>query len=302
MKKWILPISVGIMAVFTALIAVLASRQVFGTAGNDIFSNPAILWSLVILLAVFCVVQILCLFTYHFRFSKIGFYIFHAGLIAVLVGSFLYYLTGIKISGVFFVNPEGSSSDAQVQMVKSNRLRGDEYVADFNSFYLGVTDFTVDYYEPVYDVYRVFDNDKDPVRLMSDVEINSRGCYDFGKYGVRAENEMLDENGYAAVRLTSPDVVAVPRRSVKYYGGNVTIVNLADGRSVTEELIEVNKPLRVNGWKIYLMGYDEASDAASFLFKYDPAEYIELAGFWMLILGAFLMILIRPHGKGGDKA
>ena len=293
-------VSVGVMSLITLVIVVLASRQVFGGTGTEDFDNPQILWSLIVLLAIFVVIQILCLFSYQFRPGKIGFYVFHIGLVAVLAGSLIYHVTGIKIAGTFYVNAEGSSSDAQVQMIKSNLLKGEDYTANFNSFYFGVTDFTVEYYEPVYDVYRILDAEgKETERILSDVEINSQGVYDFGEYGTRTEEEMMVDGDHTIVYFAD-HIAAVPRSSVRYYGGDVTLIDLDNGREVTQEVIEVNKPLRINGWKIYLMGYEETYHAASFVFKYDPAESIQLVGYWMLIVGAFLMVLIRPKGKDGD--
>lgn len=88
--------------------------------------------------------------------------------------------------------------------------------------------------------------------------------------------------------------------SDKYYEATLMIV--PDGtREVTAVPLIVNKPYRVGGWKIYLMGYDGgAGETVSLMMKKDPAEFVETAGLWMVIAGAVVMCLLKKREAGDD--
>lgn len=88
--------------------------------------------------------------------------------------------------------------------------------------------------------------------------------------------------------------------SDKYY--EATLMIEPEGtRDISYESLIVNKPYRVSGWKIYLMGYDGTTGSTvSLLMKQDPGEYLSLAGITMLIIGCILMCLFRKK-EGGEK-
>ena len=293
--KLIMKISVVVMSVIALVVAVLGSRQVFFHIDTDFQSN-LVIWGLIVLLGIFVIAQVICLFVFPFNIKKIGFYLLHIGLVAVLVGSMIYYMAGIKIQGAYPVNEQGSSASAYHQLVKANPTKGENYVANFSSFRFGVTDFAVEYYEPVYDIYRVNEEGVAEEQLATDIEINSEGIYDFGEYGQKTVEDLVDDAGeYQVVNLTEDgSIVGNPRSSVKSYLGDVTIVNNETQES-REDTISVNHPLRVNGWKIYLMSYDETQNAAAFIFKYDPGEYIVTVGMVMIIVGSFIACFVRPR-------
>lgn len=86
----------------------------------------------------------------------------------------------------------------------------------------------------------------------------------------------------------------------KYYEA-ILIIEDQTSLLQTEKKLTVNRPVRENGWKIYLMNYTASSDGSYdvyLLLKKDPAEYISDAGICMIVLGTFIMCFgRRKEGK-----
>lgn len=85
--------------------------------------------------------------------------------------------------------------------------------------------------------------------------------------------------------------------SDKFYDAKMILIR----RGVAEpeyQSLRVNHPVRVNGWKIYLMNYEESTtgQVVDIMLKKNPGEYVTLAGIWMAIVGGFIMCLLRKRG------
>lgn len=85
--------------------------------------------------------------------------------------------------------------------------------------------------------------------------------------------------------------------SPKRFASDITVIT-EDGKSV-RGTVEVNKPLKVNGWKIYQYGYDVKSGAESpystFQLVRDPWILWVYIGIFMMIAGALcLMLFMAP--------
>jgi hypothetical protein len=102
--------------------------------------------------------------------------------------------------------------------------------------------------------------------------------------GVQAEYH-LDEEGK-------------PTSSPKMYSAVLTVIYPGEDTPKAVE-ISVNKPLYINGYKIYLMSMDTASQGATLLFKKDPAEFTITSGIVLLIVGSFLMCYFGDVKKKG---
>ena len=83
----------------------------------------------------------------------------------------------------------------------------------------------------------------------------------------------------------------------KRFASDITIYT-EDGKNV-RGTVEVNKPLKVNGWKIYQYGYDVKQGAESpystFQLVRDPWIFWVYIGIFMMIAGALcLMLFMAP--------
>lgn len=102
---------------------------------------------------------------------------------------------------------------------------------------------------------------------------------------------------YNALKLNDKHTLVMPEREAKRFASNVIIyTEQGDKYSTT---IEVNKPAKVNGWKIYQLSYDQDkgkwSDISIFELVKDPWLPLVYVGIILMILGAFLIfIMYKP--------
>ncbi|MFC2137866.1 cytochrome c biogenesis protein ResB [Bacteroidota bacterium] len=101
----------------------------------------------------------------------------------------------------------------------------------------------------------------------------------------------LELDNSHSIALTSPEA--------KEYSSIVVIENI-EKNTIDTATIEVNKPVKVNGWNLYQVGYDEKMgkwSSVSFLeVVFDPWLPVIYFGIFLLIAGAIYMIWI-----GKDK-
>ncbi len=98
---------------------------------------------------------------------------------------------------------------------------------------------------------------------------------------------------YKALRLDSLYSAVMPDREPKKYASDVTVYTANDTK--VKGIIEVNKPLEVDGWKIYQVSYDQAlgrwSDTSVFEIVRDPWLPWVYVGIYMMLAGAVLTFI-----------
>ena len=101
---------------------------------------------------------------------------------------------------------------------------------------------------------------------------------------------------YASLRLNEKVSLIMAEREPKRYASDV-MVYTQSGYS-KEELIEVNKPLSVDGWKIYQLSYDETigkwSQYSVFELVKDPWLPVVYSGIGMMLAGAVFLFISAP--------
>ena len=117
-----------------------------------------------------------------------------------------------------------------------------------------------------------------------------------------AEWRAVDETGRMvepgiAIELRQFTMEEYPDHSPKRFASDVTVYT-KDGKNVSGT-VEVNKPLKVNGWKIYQYGYDvtRGSDSSYSVFQLvrDPWILWVYIGIFMMLAGAVcLMFFMAP--------
>ena len=117
-----------------------------------------------------------------------------------------------------------------------------------------------------------------------------------------AEWRAVDETGRMvepgiAIELRQFTMEEYPDHSPKRFASDVTVYT-KDGKNVSGT-VEVNKPLKVNGWKIYQYGYDvmRGSESAYSVFQLvrDPWLLWVYIGIFMMLAGAVcLMFFMAP--------
>ena len=108
---------------------------------------------------------------------------------------------------------------------------------------------------------------------------------------------------YKAIRLDSLTSLVMPEREPQRFASEVKIYT-QEG-TITEGTIEVNRPMEIEGWKIYQLSYDESkgrwSDISVFELVRDPWLPVVYAGIIMMMLGAVCLFVNAQKRKGEDK-
>lgn len=104
---------------------------------------------------------------------------------------------------------------------------------------------------------------------------------------------------YKALRLDEQVSLVMPEREPQRFASDVKLYTQS-GRML-EAVIEVNRPLTVEGWKVYQLSYDESkgkwSDISVFELVRDPWLPLVYIGIWMLIAGAVWMFVTASKRK-----
>lgn len=104
---------------------------------------------------------------------------------------------------------------------------------------------------------------------------------------------------YKALRLDEQVSLVMPEREPQRFVSDVKLYTQS-GRKL-EAVIEVNRPLTVEGWKVYQLSYDESkgkwSDISVFELVRDPWLPLVYIGIWMLIAGAVWMFVTASKRK-----
>src|SRR5574344_1155694 len=103
-----------------------------------------------------------------------------------------------------------------------------------------------------------------------------------------------------AMRLNEKVSLVMPEPEPKRFYSDVTVYT-ESGKTI-REVIEVNKPVQVDGWKIYQLGYDESkgrwSDVSVFQLVRDPWLPVVYTGILMMIAGALALFVFQKRKEG----
>ena len=101
------------------------------------------------------------------------------------------------------------------------------------------------------------------------------------------------------LRLDAQVSLFMPNREPQRYASDVTVFTKSG--KIIHEIIEVNKPLKVDGWKIYQFDYDRNkgkwSRIAVLELVRDPWLPVVYVGIWMMIAGAVCIFLFTLKKK-----
>lgn len=247
-------------------------------------------WVMSIALGIFCVIIFLGMFGHKFDVKRLGSYFLHFGFVIFLLGCLLYTATGVSVMTTVPVNNGAAYNKIET---------ADGEILELG-FSFGLDNFKIEYYDPVYDVYKMTD---DRAKLVkSDFEFDKDGYFDFGEYGNGKKyhiDSLIDRNGKIKEEINlGNNYVALVRMGVKKYTASLTLI---DGNERTQKELIVNYPVRKKGYKIYLMSYNESSRSASLLFKKDIGEPFSTSGLILIMGGTLFHCLVYPVIKKRGK-
>ena len=120
--------------------------------------------------------------------------------------------------------------------------------------------------------------------------------YEAPEWRALSDNDDVVESG-VAIELHQFTVDYYEDMTPKRFASDISVYT-EDGKNV-HGTVEVNKPLKVNGWKIYQYGYDNALGSKSpysvFMLVKDPWLPAVYTGIFLMLAGALsLMLFMAP--------
>ena len=101
---------------------------------------------------------------------------------------------------------------------------------------------------------------------------------------------------HSVLYIDETKALVMPKQEVKRYTSHVQVYT--EKGDSKKAVIEVNKPLTVDDWKIYQLSYDESkgkySQISVFELVRDPWLPIVYAGIIMLLAGSFYLFIVGP--------
>ena len=108
---------------------------------------------------------------------------------------------------------------------------------------------------------------------------------------------------YKAIRLDSLTSLVMPEREPQRFASEVKVYT--EQGTITDGIVEVNRPLEVEGWKIYQLSYDESkgrwSDISVFELVRDPWLPVVYTGIVMMMLGAVCLFVNAQKRKEEEE-
>ena len=268
-----LKISVWIMAIIAVFLIIGSLISSLGF-WNDYYRSLIFL----VMVVMFTTVLIWCLFSFKISIKKIGFYLCHIGMVIIVVCSFISWGFMKDTSFAIPINPHAFYGEV---------MQDDGSELKFG-FDISVASFDVEKYDAEYCLYNNNKNFSEKNIVIETVTQNRKGFYDLGKYGKVAADELKPgneyisfyelENGFSLVKLDEADKAYTAILQIMDQDGNVQSVELG-----------VNDPYTYEGWKFYLMGYDEDNmQYVNIYAKKDPGNIPFGIGVWMTIIGTFM--------------
>lgn len=118
-----------------------------------------------------------------------------------------------------------------------------------------------------------------------------------------ADDDAMVEPG-VAIELHEFTIEYYDDMTPKRFASDISVYT-QDGKNI-HGTVEVNKPLKVNGWKIYQYGYDNAQGSKSpysvFMMVKDPWLPAVYSGIFMMLAGALcLMLFMAPKPRKKEE-
>lgn len=216
---------------------------------------------------------------------QISFALAHAGLVLLLAGATVDWLRGLRIGGVRLPVAMGHAVD-QLRTADGQRVE--------LGFALEVKDFSVDFYDPVYSLFRP--DEQRPGHMAFVRKIDPRVPATLRRIpGGALTPEDLRANGQWRLEIPLADGWTMQKQPEvpRWYEARVRTVVDGSERSAT---LAVNHPVVANGWQVSLVSYGTAPVRfVELAFRKSPGRRLVVAGIWSVIVGVALLCFLPPR-------
>lgn len=273
------------IVIFCALILLLLTGVLpvgKGLSAQAVYTSPVMM----LLLALLSASCLRCCL----KRRSAGFYLVHLGVVAILIGAFIGYAAGQK--GV-----------VQLQLFRPAAVSGltGEKPVPFG-FEVAARDFKVEFYPPVYHLYRQLPPEEMtpgqmPFEKTAEYDTAGKEFLDIEGIGRLSVSNLWNEamGEWTARRmLDSGAFLHRASQTPSHYGVTLQIM---DGETEIELPIRINHPAGYKGWRFYLMSYDQMNRSYVVLSaRHDPGRGAVIAGIWIVMVGAFVFCFRKTEG------
>lgn len=278
-------VAIPVMIV-TVCFLLAGAVPISGGAQVVVFHTPAF----IALMAVLAATLVVCSVRRRLALRQIGFWLAHLGVAAILLGGFLGHLRETKAQ--FRMPVGGERAVRYLGRDEANRI-------DLE-FGFTVKSLKVERYDPDYELYRpqvsTHDGEERTEYVFERVvRLPDAGEMDLGPAG-KLDVDQLRSNGEWVLQRSLKDGWLLEQRPVdKYYEAALAVYEDEHDEEPDEATLAVNHPVTCNGWRLYLMDYDDRPEqrTVTLLARRDPGRGIVIAGIWCTLLGVAAMCWLR---------
>lgn len=285
--KYKMKLSVYIMSVIIFLLVAGA----FPLLGAEAVYRGGLMISL---MGILSILSLICCFKQKFHIKKLGFYLSHLGVVVLLAGALTSFIWGKKVNFGTYIGKQYFND-------KIYNLQTQQPVPVDLGFSFSVSEFKVEKFDPVFSVYKMPDQkNTSPEKIKDYSLINGKIILD-DELGTFSVAELKDPNGEWKPHILLKDkfVLFTNKPGDKWYSANL---NIRDGKFEKAFPLAVNHPVSYKKWRFYLMNYgrDQRGQYLLMTGRNDPGRIVVISGIWILILGIFMICLLRKNKEISD--
>jgi len=254
-----------------------------GLNATAVYYSPVFMF----LLALLSGCSVWCCIERKFALKQAGFYLIHLGVVVILIGAFVGYVAGTKGTVQLSLVP---------QLPVGQMLNSEGGTVGFG-FDIAAEDFQVKFYPPVYKLYRRLPPEESvqgqmPYKPVAEFSANEQGICSVDGVGMVSNlwNEVKQEWAQRKM-LTDGSFLNLTGKTPSFFG--VTLV--IDGKKFP---VSINHPAQYQGWRFYLMSYDQKSHRTVQLSaRRDPGRMAVIVGIWLTMAGTFIFCFRKTGGR-----
>jgi cytochrome c biogenesis protein ResB len=271
------------------LLTLFMLAGVLPAEGNQtmIFRTPVFIGAA----GVLAILSLVCSYKRRLKIRNAGFLLTHLGIVILLAGALAGRLRGESRDFILPVHPGRFFRELPVR-------NGPPLVLPFG---IACNRFTVDYYDPSYDLLRPVEQDgKISYRTMSTHALSAQNRLNLGPLGQLEKSDLIHSVSQAwHNRITLTNGWVLQRRSAMPRNFSADLAFQEEGKEIREQTLAVNRPVVIGGWRLYLMSYDHQRLSHVVLKgRRDPGRTAAVTGIWMVMIGTLLLGAQGWNGKG----
>lgn len=271
-------ISFAVFMMCMLVLLLVSAAFPFMAQRPDIYSSAGIFFAL----GGLAVSLLLCTLRRRFKWSKLGFYLTHLSVIVLLGGALTGYLKAENIEYGHYVGKRFATNQ-----LFDNKHPDTPVNLDFS---FSVNSFDVRRGDPTFMLY---ENSEGEMKELAKLELID-GALQIPNGKSIQEAELRDFKGNLKPHMFIDESLMLFSREGPdaWYAAELSIQK---GKDEHTELLEINNPTTIYGWKFYLMSYgqDQRGQYVALRAKRDPGRPFVIFGMILLMIGTAIICLFK---------